>query len=102
MRIPIFAHFGTLTCISRMGALMGCGVGLTIGFIFGSFSIMRCVCANRPYLNAVFPGEPYTEFFIGSHWGLYASVPSLHPRHILRFISPLGLYIGKVQDLEGL
>lgn len=24
-----------------MGALMGAGVGLTIGFIFGSYSIMR-------------------------------------------------------------
>lgn len=23
---------------------MGCGVGLTIGFIFGGFSILRCVC----------------------------------------------------------
>lgn len=27
----------------RMGALMGTGVGLTIGFIFGSWSIIRCV-----------------------------------------------------------
>ena len=25
-----------------MGALMGAGVGLTIGFIFGSYSIIRC------------------------------------------------------------
>ncbi|KAF8334081.1 reactive mitochondrial oxygen species modulator 1-domain-containing protein [Cantharellus anzutake] len=25
----------------KMGALMGCGVGLTIGFIFGSWSILR-------------------------------------------------------------
>lgn len=27
----------------RMGAMMGTGVGLTIGFIFGSWSIIRCV-----------------------------------------------------------
>jgi hypothetical protein len=26
-----------------MGALMGTGVGLTVGFIFGSYSIMRSV-----------------------------------------------------------
>ncbi|TCD68812.1 subunit of TIM23 translocase complex [Steccherinum ochraceum] len=26
---------------SRMGAMMGAGVGLTIGFIFGSYSILR-------------------------------------------------------------
>lgn len=29
--------------MDRMGALMGSGVGLTIGFIFGSYSILRCV-----------------------------------------------------------
>ncbi len=43
MRTPIFATLSVFMCTSRMGAMMGCGVGLTIGFIFGSVSIMRCV-----------------------------------------------------------
>ncbi|KZT52147.1 hypothetical protein CALCODRAFT_476249 [Calocera cornea HHB12733] len=29
--------------VHRMGAMMGAGVGLTIGFIFGSYSILRHV-----------------------------------------------------------
>lgn len=31
-----------------MGFVMGTGVGLTIGFIFGSYSILRCVA--MPYI----------------------------------------------------
>ncbi|TFK76694.1 hypothetical protein BDN72DRAFT_4151 [Pluteus cervinus] len=34
----------------KMGALMGGGVGLTIGFIFGSYSIMRGGAGPRGFL----------------------------------------------------
>lgn len=29
-----------------MGAMMGAGVGLTMGFLFGSYSILRCVASS--------------------------------------------------------
>ncbi|TFK57578.1 hypothetical protein OE88DRAFT_1651378 [Heliocybe sulcata] len=35
---------------SKMGAMMGCGVGLTIGFIFGSYSIMRGGAGPRGFV----------------------------------------------------
>lgn len=41
-----------------MGAMMGAGVGLTIGFIFGSFSILRfvhIVLERVPCFTWVFP-----------------------------------------------
>lgn len=34
----------------KMGALMGGGVGLTIGFIFGSYSILRGGAGHRGFL----------------------------------------------------
>ncbi|KAF9229691.1 hypothetical protein BS17DRAFT_771796 [Gyrodon lividus] len=34
----------------KMGALMGGGVGLTIGFIFGSYSILRSGAGSRGFL----------------------------------------------------
>ncbi|KDQ54814.1 hypothetical protein JAAARDRAFT_37920 [Jaapia argillacea MUCL 33604] len=34
----------------RMGAMMGAGVGLTIGFIFGSYSILRGGAGPRGFL----------------------------------------------------
>ncbi|KZP00661.1 hypothetical protein CALVIDRAFT_207064 [Calocera viscosa TUFC12733] len=34
----------------KMGAMMGAGVGLTIGFIFGSYSIMRSGPGPRGFL----------------------------------------------------
>ncbi|KAI6045172.1 reactive mitochondrial oxygen species modulator 1-domain-containing protein [Pisolithus marmoratus] len=34
----------------KMGALMGGGVGLTIGFIFGSYSILRNGAGSRGFL----------------------------------------------------
>ena len=29
---------------------MGCGVGLTIGFIFGGYSILRCACKPSAFV----------------------------------------------------
>ncbi len=46
-----------------MGAVMGCGVGLTIGFIFGSWSILRYVL--------IWTFEQSDNDFL----------PSLHPCH---------------------
>ncbi|KII86416.1 hypothetical protein PLICRDRAFT_61327, partial [Plicaturopsis crispa FD-325 SS-3] len=86
---------------SRMGALMGGGVGLTIGFIFGSYSIIRGGSGPRGFLATLsqymLSSAATFSFFlsIGSvirndsllpphyqaaHMQLLASMPTVHSK----------------------
>ncbi|KAF9514860.1 hypothetical protein BS47DRAFT_1342618 [Hydnum rufescens UP504] len=55
MPMPPNAHGGepTVWQKSKMGAMMGAGVGLTIGFIFGSWSIIRGGAGPRGALSTL-------------------------------------------------
>ncbi|KAF5312539.1 hypothetical protein D9619_003083 [Psilocybe cf. subviscida] len=53
---PPQAHYGEAPSVwqkMKMGAMMGAGVGLTIGFIFGSWSIIRGGAGPRGFLGTL-------------------------------------------------
>src|ERR1700761_4376521 len=60
--------------MDRMGALMGGGVGLPIGFIFGSYSILRVAPHPPPLISAV----SLTHLYQGVVLALAASLPLSH------------------------
>lgn len=53
-----------------MGAMMGTGVGLTIGFIFGSYSILRYVSGTKcsAYAHARHAGEAQAHEEYSQHY----------------------------------
>ncbi|GHJ85980.1 hypothetical protein NliqN6_2382 [Naganishia liquefaciens] len=69
----------------KMGALMGSGVGLTIGFIFGSFSILRGGPGPRGALATL------SQYMLSSAatFGFFMSIGS-----VIRTDSPYALPIG--------
>lgn len=72
-----------LTITVKMGALMGTGVGLTIGFIFGSFSILRGGPGPRGALATL------SQYMLSSAatFGFFMSIGSVSLRANLR---PIG------------
>ncbi|KDR85246.1 hypothetical protein GALMADRAFT_233993 [Galerina marginata CBS 339.88] len=94
---PPPAHYGEGPSIwqkMRMGALMGGGVGLTIGFIFGSWSIIRGGAGPRGALSTLsqymLSSAATFSFFlaIGSVIRSDSIPPQLQAAH-LQFNSPL-------------
>ncbi|KAI0344103.1 hypothetical protein BDW22DRAFT_1392394 [Trametopsis cervina] len=69
---------------SMMGALMGTGVGLTIGFIFGSYSILRGGAGPRGVLPTL------SQYMLSSAatFGFFLSIGS-----VIRNDSPLQLEV---------
>lgn len=57
----------------KMGAMMGTGVGLTIGFIFGSYSILRGGAGPRGVLSTL------SQYMLGSAatFGFFLSIGSV-------------------------
>ncbi|KAG8918238.1 subunit of TIM23 translocase complex [Tulasnella sp. 408] len=59
----------------KMGAMMGGGVGLTIGFIFGSYSILRGGAGPRGFLATL------SQYMLGSaaSFAFFLSIGSVSP-----------------------
>jgi len=71
---------------NRMGALMGAGVGLTIGFIFGSYSIMRGGAGPRGFLATLsqymLSSAATFSFFLAIGSVIRTDGPNLIPPHL--------------------
>jgi len=69
----------------RMGAMMGCGVGLTIGFIFGSWSVLRGGAGPRgalPTLSQYMLSSAATFGFFLSIGSVIRTETGLIPPHL--------------------
>jgi hypothetical protein len=92
-----YSRNGSYLCIlknplfSRMGALMGGGVGLTIGFIFGSYSILRLVGLCR----WITPGDDPVEQEWRRTTGGYSDALTIHAQQRSHVFFLPGHRIGK-------
>jgi len=69
-----------------MGALMGAGVGLTIGFIFGTYSILRGGAGPRGFLPTLsqymLSSAATFSFFLAIGSVIRTDAPMLVPPHL--------------------